>query len=147
MEVSHSKETTRPATMARQGRNSRLGLERLELLARWEGGGGRRGGVEEGGGSPARGCSGCCCCLKKGRRERFREGTWEGSRERLRDRGFLPASWRNSGEARRAAGWTGGQQPRRRRTRTKARFARCVKLGRTEGEASRGVTRNPNGDG
>ena len=77
----------------------------------------RRRGSMEGSGS---------CLLKKGRRERFREGTWEGSRERLRDRGFLPASWRNSGEARRAAGWTGGQQPRRRRT--KARFARCVEL-------------------
>ena len=69
---------------------------------------------------------GNCGYLKKGGRERFREGTGEGSRERLRDRGFLPASWRNSGEARRAAGWTGGQQPRRRRT--KARFARCVEL-------------------
>ena len=52
----------------------------------------RGGKVEEAGeeaaahllGSPARGCSGCCCCLKKERRERFREGTWEGSRERRR---------------------------------------------------------------
>ena len=43
-EVSHSGETKRLVAMARQGRSSRLGLERLELLAWWEGGGGRRGG-------------------------------------------------------------------------------------------------------
>ena len=52
-EVAHSEETTRPVAMARQGRSSRLGLERLVLLARWGGGGGWRGGVEEGGGSSA----------------------------------------------------------------------------------------------
>ena len=43
-EVAHSVATTRPVAMARQGRSSRLGLERLVLLARWGGGGGRRGG-------------------------------------------------------------------------------------------------------
>ena len=52
-EVSHSGETKRLVAMARQGRSSRLGLERLVLLAQWGGGGGRRGGVEEGGSSSA----------------------------------------------------------------------------------------------
>ena len=44
--------------------------------------------------------------LPEERKERFREEAREGSRERERKQnmGFLPASWRNSGEARRAAG-------------------------------------------
>ena len=104
-EVAHSEETTRPVAMARQGRSSRLGLERLELLARWGGGGGWRGGMEEGGSSSAgftdERVQQLHCCLRKEKRERFREGTGEGSKERRRDRGLLLASWRNSGEVQR----------------------------------------------